>query len=226
MMQVDYEQRIDFDRMRNHREARIQQYLDKFDISCLVCAFRDVQQAVRHLKRPWPRPRWITWPAMRSSRAAGKPHIFGFGSEVAAEKLNCPLDQGPRVSGPHSTMYGALPLDWGCYNNFIKDLDMVLEEHGIKRDDPIGVDVMESQLIVSLNEQGFRIADGQAVMQHSRSIKNEDEVACLKHAAAIADAAHHSIAQTIEPESRKPTSRPRPRQSCIVWEHNGFITSR
>ena len=40
-------------------------------------------------------------------------------------------------------------------------------------------------------------------MQHARSIKNEDEVACLKHAAAIADAAHHRIAQTIEPGAKE-----------------------
>ena len=36
MMQVDYEQRIDFDRMREYREARIKKYMGQFNVSCLV----------------------------------------------------------------------------------------------------------------------------------------------------------------------------------------------
>ncbi len=36
MMQVDYEQRIDFNRMREYRESRIRKYMDQLDISCLV----------------------------------------------------------------------------------------------------------------------------------------------------------------------------------------------
>jgi len=36
MMQVDYEQRIDMDRMREYRVSRIKQYMDKFDIDCLL----------------------------------------------------------------------------------------------------------------------------------------------------------------------------------------------
>ena len=35
-MQVDYEDRIDFTRMREYREARIQEYLAKTDFSCLI----------------------------------------------------------------------------------------------------------------------------------------------------------------------------------------------
>ena len=199
-MQVDYEQRIDFDRMREYREARIEKFMDQFGVSCLVL-FESGNK------------RYATSTAVASPEVdnmaryaivprGGKPYIFGFGSEVAAEKLYCPWIK-ERAFPAHSTMYGALPLEWGCYNNFIKDLTMVLEEHGIGRDEPIGVDIMESQLIVSLTEQGFKLADGQAVMQNSRSIKNEDEVMCLKQAAAIADAAHHRIAQTVEPGAKE-----------------------
>ena len=36
MMQVDYEQRINFDRMREYRVDRIKHYMDKFDIECLL----------------------------------------------------------------------------------------------------------------------------------------------------------------------------------------------
>ena len=36
MMQVDYEDRINFQRMREYREGRIQQFLEKTDFSCLI----------------------------------------------------------------------------------------------------------------------------------------------------------------------------------------------
>ena len=36
MMQVDYEQRMDFNRMREYRIARIKEYMDVFDIECLL----------------------------------------------------------------------------------------------------------------------------------------------------------------------------------------------
>ena len=35
-MQVDYEDRIDFQRMRKYRENRIQMFLEKTDFSCLI----------------------------------------------------------------------------------------------------------------------------------------------------------------------------------------------
>ena len=35
-MQVDYEDRIDFTRMREYREGRIQKLLEKSDFSCLI----------------------------------------------------------------------------------------------------------------------------------------------------------------------------------------------
>ena len=36
MMQVDYEQRMDMDRMRKHRVSRIKKYMDEFDVECLL----------------------------------------------------------------------------------------------------------------------------------------------------------------------------------------------
>ena len=37
------------------------------------------------------------------------------------------------------------------------------------------------------------------VMQYARAVKNEDEIMCLKHGAAIVDGAFHKIASTIAP---------------------------
>lgn len=196
MMQVDYEQRMDFDRMRSYRVGRIKQYMDTLDIACMLL-FESGNK------------RYATSTAVASPEVDnmgryaivprnGEPHIFGFGSEVRAEKLNCPWIKDYTFPA-HSTMYGALPMEWKCYENFLEDLDMVMESYKIGKKDRVGIDIVESQIVLALLENGYTIGDGQAVMQHCRAIKNEDEIACLKHGAAIADAAHHEIAKVIEP---------------------------
>lgn len=197
MMQVDYEQRIDFDRMRRHKGSRIKKYMEHFEIECLLL-FETGNK------------RYATSTAVASPEVDnmgryaivphnGEPYIFGFGSEVEAEKLYCPWIKD-RTFPAHSTMQGALPMDWKCYEGFLKDLDMVLANHKLdKKKVKIGVDVAEAQIVLALMNNGYTIADGQGVMQHARAIKNEDEVMCLKHGCAIVDAAFHKIAQTIQP---------------------------
>src|SRR5439155_6731021 len=102
----------------------------------------------------------------------GEPYIFGFGSEVAAHKLNSPWI-AERAYPAHTTMFGALPRDFGGPERFIRDLEMVMEIHGLKRGDPIGIDVLDAQLAIALQEAGFRFGDGQDVMQRARMIKTE-----------------------------------------------------
>jgi Xaa-Pro aminopeptidase len=132
----------------------------------------------------------------------GEPWIFGFGSEVAAEKINCPWI-ADRAYPAHTTMFGALPKDWGASTNFIEDLRMVLDEHGISLTDPVGVDVLDSQLILALQGEGFRLGDGQDVMLNARMIKTEDEIQIMRNGAATVDAAFDRLARFIRPGVRE-----------------------
>jgi len=197
MMQVDYEQRIDFDRMRKHRTDRIQKYMDEFDVDCLLLF--DTGNKRYSTSTAVASPEVDNMGRYAIIPREGKPHIFGFGSEVAAEKLYCPWVADTTFPA-HGTMYGALPMAWKCYEGFLGDLDMVLANHQLdKKKTRIGVDIVESQIILALLEKGYNITDGQGVMQYARAIKNEDEIMCLKHGAAIVDAAFHKIASTIAP---------------------------
>lgn len=91
-------------------------------------------------------------------------------------------------------MFGALPKSWGPYKNFVKDLQMVLDQNGVKKTDPIGIDILDSQLILALQEAGFCLADGQDVMLEARMIKTEDELQIMRHAAATVDAPFDRVA--------------------------------
>ena len=227
MMQVDYEQRIDFDRMRQHKGSRIKKYMEQFGVECLLL-FETGNK------------RYATSTAVASPEVDnmgryaivphnGQAHIFGFGSEVEAEKLYCPWIKDHTFPA-HSTMQGALPMDWKCYEGFLKDLDMVLANHKLnKKKIKIGIDVAEAQIVLALIQNGYTIADGQGVMQHARAIKNEDEVMCLKHGCAIVDAAFHKIAQTIQPGMKEndlqAVASYEMHRLGAQWVHNVQVTS-
>jgi len=78
-----------------------------------------------------------------------------------------------------------------------------------------------------MQANGYTIADGQGVMQYARCIKNEDEIALLKHGAAIVDAAFHRIAMEIRPGAKEndlqavaahePTPAPEFRPLAAAW---------
>lgn len=227
MAQVDYEQRMDMDRMREYRVSRIKKYMDEFDVECLLLFDTGNK-------------RYATSTAVASPEVDnmgryaivprdGYPHIFGFGSEVAAEKLYCPWIADYTFPA-HGTMYGALPMAWKCYEGFLEDLDMVLDNHGMdKKKVRIGVDIVESQIILALLEKGYNIADGQGVMQYARSVKNEDEIMCLKHGAAIVDGAFHKIAQAIAPGVKENDLQAAAAHEMhrlgAQWVHNVQVTS-
>jgi len=200
MMAVDYEERINFDRMRKERVAKIKAELEKTDFGCLLL-FDSANK------------RYATSTAVASPEVdnmgryaivprTGEPYIFGFGSEVAAEKINCPWI-ADRAYPAHTTMFGALPKHWGADKNFIKDLRMVLEENSIGTREPVGVDILDSQLILALQEEGFRIGDGQDVMLQARMIKTDDEIQVMRNAVATVDAAFDGVARLIRPGVRE-----------------------
>jgi len=199
-MGVDYEERIDFTRLRRDRVAKIKVELAKTELGCLLLFDN-------HNKR------YATSTAVASPEVDnmgryailprnGEPYIFGFGSEVAAEKLHCPWI-AERAFPAHTTMFGALPKEWGAYKSFLKDLSMVLEKHGIGQQEPVGVDVLDSQLIWALQDAGYCIGDGQDVMLKARMIKTQDEIQIMRDAAATVDAAFYRAAQAILPGVRE-----------------------
>ena len=200
-MGVDYEQRIDFGKMRKDRVAKIKAAMEKTDFGCLILFASENK-------------RYATSTAVASPEVDnmgryaivprnGEPYIFGFGSEVAAEKINCPWI-ADRAYPAHTTMFGALPREWENHlNGFFADLTMVLEENGISPEEPIGIDYLDGQLMCAMQEKGYTLGDGQNVMLEAREIKTDDEILVMMNAAATVDAAFYKMAQALHPGVRE-----------------------
>ncbi len=201
MMQVDYEERIDFGRMRRDRVAKIKKEMEKRGLPLLLLFATENK-------------RYATSTAVASPEVDnmgrygmvplnGEPYIFGFGSEVAAEKLNCPWI-ADRAYPAHTTMFGALPREWKTHlDNFERDLLMVMEQNGIKKTDPIGYDIMDAQLLLELQSRGYTFQDGQDAMLDARMIKTDDEIMVMMNAAATVDAAFYQMARALHPGVRE-----------------------
>lgn len=199
-MQVDYEDRIDFNRMREYRESRVQHFLNKTDFSCLILFATENK-------------RYATSTAVASPEVdnmgryaivprGGKPYIFGFGSEAANERINCSWI-ADRAYPANTTMFGALPMEWGenggHLDRFEADIRMVMEENHLDPKAPIGVDRIDGQLITSLEQRGYKLGDATDIMCAAREIKNEDEIQIMMQAAATVDGAFYEMARTLRP---------------------------
>ena len=198
-MQVDYEERVNFDRLRQQRLGKIHRAMEKTNLGSLLLfdpgnkryttstavASPEVDQMGRYAILP----------------REGKPYIFGFGSEVAAEKLYCPWI-AERAFPAHTTMMGALPRHFQASDSFIEDILMVLKEHHVEQE-PVGVDILDAQLILALQAAGFKLGDGQDVMLEARAVKTEDEIMILRQAAATVDAAFDRMASILKPGIRE-----------------------
>lgn len=194
MMGVDYEERINFERMRRDRVAKVKAELEKSDFGCLLLfSSSNKRYATATCATS---PELDNYGRYTIIPRNGDPYIFGFGSEVAAARLHAPWI-AERAYPAHTTMFGALVPDWGAPQNFMKDLQMVLDRHGIGKNETIGIDLMDSQLLLALQAAGYRFGDGQDLMLRARMIKTDDEIGCLRNAAATVDAAFDAIARMV-----------------------------
>ena len=94
MMQVDYEQRINMDRMREYRVDRIKRYMDEFDIECLLLF--DTGNKRYSTSTAVCSPEIDNMGRYAIIPRNGPPHIFGFGSEVAS--VGHPIHCGYRTA--------------------------------------------------------------------------------------------------------------------------------
>jgi len=201
MMQVDYEERINFDRMREERVAKIHEEMAKTDFSCLILFASENKRYTTSTAVASPEVDNLGRYAIVPRN--GDPYIFGFGSEVAAAKINCPWI-ADRAYPAHTTMFGALPSSWRTHlDKFESDLLMVLEQNNLSPKDAIGFDIMDAQLLLELQSRGYKLGNGQEIMLEARQIKTQDEIMIMMNAAATVDAAFYQMARNLRPGVRE-----------------------
>ncbi len=198
-MGVDWEQRIDFDRLRRGRLARIKGLLAGSELGALLCF--DMNN-VRYITST----HIGTWAQDKISRftllpQGEEPILWDFGSAAKHHQLNCPwLGERSRAGIP--LLRGAMTPEMGRAEDVARKIRVELEQRGLVKE-PVGVDVVEPPILFALQNEGLRIVDGQQLLSDARELKSADEISLLAHAAMMVDAAYHELYTAMKPGMRE-----------------------
>ena len=207
VMAVDWEQRVDFGRLRDYRVGRVRRQLDGSDLGA-VLLFETSN--IRYLTST----HIGYWAFNKGERYAlvtrtGEPRIWDFGSAAKAHRLQHP-DMDPGLSlGGNTGLQGAIAPSAGLQGRAAEEIASVLREEGVA-DMPLGVDMAETSVFLALQDAGIMVRDGQQVMMGAREIKSDDEIMLLTQACAMVDGVYQDIYEALKPGVRRPGPRAAP----------------
>src|SRR5512142_477301 len=178
-MAVDWEARVDFDRLRRERLARAKDLLKKSEMGSLLCF--DMNN-VRYLTAT----HIGTWAQDKVNRFTllpqdDEPILWDFGSAARHHQLYAPwLGEGRSRAGI-SLLRGAMTPEMGRAEDVARKIKIELEQRGLDKE-PLGVDSAEVPVLFALQKEGLEVVDGQQLMSEARLIQTQDEIALLTHA--------------------------------------------
>jgi Xaa-Pro aminopeptidase len=200
VMGVDWEARVDFERLRTERLTRAKRMLAESSIGALLCF--DMNN-IRYLTAT----HIGTWALDKAARFAllpqgCEPIMWDFGSAARHHKLHCPWLGEERSRAGISTMRGSFAPEMGRAEDVARKIRVELEAHGLLGE-PLGVDIVEPPVLFALQAEGIQVVDGQQLMQDVRLIKTRDEITLLSTACAMVDAAYDHLYQALRPGIRE-----------------------
>jgi len=196
-MAVDWEQRVDFDRLRRERLARAQSALERSELGALLCFdMSNIRYITATHIGTWAMDKLIRFCLLARG---DDPIIWDFGSAARHHKLYSPWLGEERSRAGISTLRGSVE---GRAEDVARKIRTELELRGLLGE-PLGVDVVELPVLRSLEAEGIRVLDGQALMQDVRMIKTQDEITLTTTACAMVDAAYDELFRALRPGMRE-----------------------
>ena len=222
MNAVDWEARVDMDRLRWDRLGRLKAELERSDLGALLAFdFSNIRYMTSTHIGTWAMDKLIRFSLLTRQ---SDPISWDFGSAARHHALYNPwldvttaeLDADP--SAPHegarrprlergaragiSTLRGAFTPDAGIAEELARKIKRELEKFGVA-DQPLGVDVIELPVLFALQQQGIEVVDGQQVFMKARRIKTSDEIRLLTQACSMVDAAYEDLYRFLRPGVRE-----------------------
>jgi len=196
-MAVDWEQRVDFDRLRRDRLARTKQHLADSELGALLCFdMANIRYITATHIGTWAMDKLIRFCLLPQG---DEPIMWDFGSAARHHTIYDPwLGEGRSRAGI-STLRGSVK---GRAEVVAEKIRVELEERGLLGE-PLGVDVVELPVLRALEAAGITVVDGQALMQDARKLKTGDEIVLLNTACSMVDAAYEELFRAMRPGMRE-----------------------
>ncbi|MFA5918444.1 MAG: Xaa-Pro peptidase family protein [Candidatus Nanopelagicaceae bacterium] len=212
---VDWENRLDIERLRIERLTRLKAELESSSLgSLLTFDFHNIRYMTSTHIGTWAMDKMIRFSILPRG---GEPILWDFGSAARHHQLYTPwLDQAHADAGsnghqPHhnaitglgaragiSTLRGAISPNAGLAESVAEKIYEVLKIHSLENE-PLGVDIIEPPVMFALQAKGIRVVDGQQVFLAARRIKTKDEITLLTTAASMVDTAYDRLYEFLRP---------------------------
>ncbi|OUS96506.1 Xaa-Pro peptidase family protein [Rhodococcus sp. NCIMB 12038] len=200
-MGVDYEERVDFARLRDYRLGRAKASLDASECGAfLLFDFYNIRYTTQTWIGGALGDKMSRYALLTRSEDA--PYLWDFGSAVRHHQLysnwlpddNC----RPGMLG----LRGGVAPSVGLMETAVREIKGLLEDAGVA-DLPVGMDIVEPPFLFEMQRQGLKVVDCQQLMLDARQIKSSDEIMLLSQAAAMVDGVYQDIAEILKPGIRE-----------------------
>ena len=199
-MGVDFEMRVDFERLRDYRLARAREVLEKSDFGALLLF--DFYN-IRYVSGTW------VGGALGDKMTryclltrGGEPVVWDFGSAARHHKLFAPWLEPDNCRAGMLGLRGAIAPRAGLFESAVKEIVGLLGDAGVLGQ-PVGLDIVELPFLFEMQKAGVDVRDAQQTMLDARVIKNQDELMLLSQAAAMVDGVYQDIFEALKPGVRE-----------------------
>jgi Xaa-Pro dipeptidase len=201
VMGVDWENRVDFNRLREHRLGRVRRMLDEFDLGAvLLFETSNIRYATATQIGYWAFNKGERWAVVTRE---GRPKVWDFGSAAKAHRLQLPdLYDTENSVGGNTGLQGAIGPETGLHARAVREIKGFLEDAGVAAE-KLGVDMAETAVLLALQGAGVDVVDGQQAMMRAREIKSDDEIVLLTQACAMVDGVYQDIFEMLKPGVRE-----------------------
>jgi Xaa-Pro aminopeptidase len=195
LMGVDWEERVDLDRLRRDRLARIKAALKKSELGSLLCFdMNNIRYITATHIGTWAMDKLVRFSLLPQD---DEPIVWDFGSAARHHQIYCPW-LAERSRAGISTLRGATHPGSGLAEDVAKKIKIELEMRKLDKQ-PVGVDVIELPVFYALQAQGIKVLDGQQLMHETRKIKTQDEITLLNTACMMVDSAYDELYRFMKP---------------------------
>src|SRR2546430_5429066 len=200
VMGVDWEQRVDFERLRTRRLARIKALLAESELGALLCFdMNNIRYVAATHIGTWAMDKFVRWSLLPQD---DEPIMWDFGSAARHHTLYCPWLGDGRSRAGMTNFRGAIGPEAGRAEDVARKVRVELDARGLLGE-PLGVDIVEPPILFALQAEGISVVDGQQLMQRARMIKTEDEITLLNTACMMVDAAYDELYRAMRPGFRE-----------------------
>jgi Xaa-Pro aminopeptidase len=199
-MNVDFEERVDFARLREYRLRRAMGAIEANGLGALLVFDNN---NIRYLTGvsigEWTRDKLCRYALYTRT---GELFLWDFGSAAVHHRMYCPWLKPEHCIASYTTMRGAAPPESGLVQRAVAEIAGFLADTGVAGE-PVGVDFAEMPMFFELQRRGIDVRDGQQVMLDARQAKSRDEITLLSTAAAMVDGVYQDITDALKPGVRE-----------------------